>query len=183
MVWPGSAMTRLTRSVFAGPGQWSRGGWWNTTMSPWWTSCQLKNAFHTRIRSPMSSVGSMDELGIEKTWNTNARAPSASSDAIRRVTAHPVRERRRRRAGGAPASPGTSPAGFSGAPLRSAVLAIPALPAAVRRLRRPDGIGADTDGDGGRGAGGAARHVVTAAGDWRVGRRAAAGIPGDRHVQ
>src|SRR5215472_10158901 len=138
MVWPGRAITRLTRSV-SGPGQWSRGGWVNTTMSPWCTSCQLKNAFQTRIRSLMSRVDSMDEEGIEKTWNTNARRPSASDNATNRATAHPARTR---------------------APPGSAALVMPVHGAAVRG--RPRGA---ADGYGGGGPGGAASHVIVAVRD------------------
>ena len=57
-------MTRLTRSPFCGPGQSSSGGWLNTTMSPSRTSCELKNAFCTRIRSYTPSVGTIDDEGI-----------------------------------------------------------------------------------------------------------------------
>src|SRR5215472_9896774 len=163
MVWPGRAITRLTRSV-SGPGQWSRGGWVNTTMSPWCTSCQLKNAFQTRIRSLMSRVDSMDEEGIEKTWNTNARRPSASDNATSRATAHPARVRARPRPGGLPgplwtslASSSGAPATSSGAPPGSAALVMPAHGAAVRGL-----LGGDADGYGGGGSDGAASHVVVA---------------------
>src|SRR5215470_2403794 len=156
MVWPGSAMTRLTRSLFAGPGQWSSGGWLNTTMSPWCTSCQLKNAFQTRIRSPMPNVGSMDEVGIEKAWSTSARTPNASDNATRRAMAHPASVRARRRPGGLPAAPWLSPAASPGAPPTSAVLATAAHGAVAGRLVR-----GDADGYGGRGAG-APGHAVTA---------------------
>src|SRR5215469_1500920 len=155
MVWPGSAMTRLTRSVFAGPGQLSSGGWVNTTMSPWCTSCQLKNAFQTRIRSPISNVDSMDELGIEKTWNTNTRRPNASDNATSRAMAHPASVRARRRAGGFPAAPWLPLAASPGAPPRSAVLAMAAHDAVAGRLVRGEA-------DGNRGAGGALSHAVTA---------------------
>src|SRR5215469_12723225 len=157
MVWPGSAMTRLTRSLLAGPGQRSSGGWVNTTMSPWCTSCQLKNAFQTRIRSPISNVDSMDEVGIEKAWNTNARTPSASDNATRRATAHPASVRPRRRAGGIPAGPWLSLAASPETPSKSAVLAMAAPGAVAGRLRR-----GDAGGYGGRGAGGTASHAVTA---------------------
>src|SRR5215469_12511106 len=156
MVWPGRAITRLTRSV-SGPGQWSRGGWVDTTMSPWCTACQLKNAFQTRIRSLISRVDSMDEEGIEKTWNTNARRPSASDNATSRATAHPARVRARPRPGGLPGPPWTSLASSSGAPPGSAALVMPAHGAAVRGL-----LGGDADGYGGGGSDGAASHVVVA---------------------
>ena len=51
------------------PGQWSRGGWVNTTMSPSRTWCQLKNAFCTRM--PVVDVerrhhgGAGDREGLE----------------------------------------------------------------------------------------------------------------------
>src|SRR5215467_502692 len=155
MVWPGSAMTRLTRSAFADPGQWSSGGWVNTTMSPWCTSCQLKKAFQTRIRSPISNVDSMDEVGIEKAWNTNTRRLNASDNATSRAMAHPARVRARRRAGGFPAAPWLSLAASPGAPPRSAALAMADHDAVAGRLARGDA-------DVYRGAGSALSHAVTA---------------------
>src|SRR6516165_8516437 len=182
MVWPGRAITRLTRSV-SGPGQWSRGGWVNTTMSPWCTSCQLKNAFQTRIRSLMSRVDSMDEEGIEKTWNTNARRPSASDNATTRATAHPARARARPPPGGLPAAPSASlapapgsPATPSGTPPGSAALVMPAHGAAVRGLSR-----GDADGYGGGGPGGVASHVIVAVRDGPVAGGASA--PGDARAR
>src|SRR5215471_7713619 len=104
MVWPGSAMTRLTRSLFAGPGQWLSGGWLNTTMSPWCTSCQLKNAFQTRIRSPMPNVGSMDEVGIGALTAIPASdppkpqpQPAGHPDALDRIKVYAKRGHPRRR--------------------------------------------------------------------------------------
>src|SRR5487761_272423 len=78
-------MTRLTRSLPCGPPHSSSGGWLNTTMSPSRTSCQVKNAFWTRIRSYTPSVGTMDDEGIQKVWNANARTRPASSTARRRL--------------------------------------------------------------------------------------------------
>src|SRR6266705_31546 len=133
MVWPGSAMTRLTRSVPAGPPQWSRGGWVNTTMSPSRNWCQLKNAFCTRIRSRASSAGTMEVLGIEKTWNTNVRMPNASSSAGARQMAHPAKTRRRD--GDASRAASGPPAARTGVPSRRSV-AFDQMSAAVGQLVR-----------------------------------------------
>src|SRR6266702_2603505 len=133
MVWPGSAMTRLTRSVPAGPPQWSRGGWVNTTMSPSRNWCQLKNAFCTRIRSRASSAGTMEVLGIEKTWNTNVRMPNASSSAGARQMAHPAKTRRRD--GDASRAASGPPAARPGVPSRRSV-AFDQMSAAVGQLVR-----------------------------------------------
>src|ERR1700691_903962 len=125
-------MTRLTRSPCCGPGQCSRGGWVNTTISPARTSCQLKNAFWTRIRSYTLSVGTMDDEGIQKVWNTYARTTKASSTATRMMMAVSASDRvlRRRRwltlAG--PASAGPTSAGSAAAGPASAGPAMPAYP-------------------------------------------------------
>src|SRR5487761_349647 len=118
-------MTRLTRSPAGTPPHWSRGGWVNTTMSPSRTSCQLKNAFCTRIRSYTASVGTIDADGMEKTSHAYARKRTDSSAATRSVTTVSVSPRRhRRRCGPAPtgsalagsvlAGPGSAGAGMSG---------------------------------------------------------------------
>src|ERR1700759_1460522 len=114
-------MTRLTRSPCWGPGQWSSGGWLNTTMSPAGTSDQGKNAFWTRMRSLTLRVGTMDVDGIQKVWNTNNRTSRATSPAARIVTAVSARVRSQRgrpepgRAGPASAGPGSAGAGSAGA--------------------------------------------------------------------
>src|ERR1700729_4173694 len=68
-------------------------------MSPSRTSCQLKNAFCTRIRSYTLSVGTMDDEGIQKVWNTYARTRKASKTAKRMMMAVSASDRilRRRR--------------------------------------------------------------------------------------
>ena len=61
-------------------------------------------------------MGTIELVGIEKTWNTNVRMPNASSSASATQMAHPARARRRdgraaRVASGPPAPrPGVPPA-------------------------------------------------------------------------
>src|SRR5580704_11053459 len=109
-------MTRLTRSP--SPRQWSSGGWLNTTIWPSCTSCQVKNAFWTRTRSYTSIVGTIDDEGIQKVWNTNVRTRPASSTATRIVTAVSVsaRRHRRRRRGTVPAGPSSAGPAMRGFP-------------------------------------------------------------------
>src|ERR1700689_4687315 len=125
-------MTRLTRSPCCGPGQGSRGGWVNTPISPARTSCQLKNAFWTRIRSYTLSVGTMDDEGIQKVWNTYARTTKASSTATRMMMAVSASDRVLRRRRGLilaePASAGPTSAGSAAAEPASAGPAMPAYP-------------------------------------------------------
>ena len=133
------------------PGQWSRGGWVNTTMSPSRSWCQLKNAFCTRIRSPTSSVGTMEVVGIEKAWNANVRMPKVSASASARVMAHPASTRRRdggarvRQAGRLPRA--RSPAQVIGPPKSAVVMPVTAVrcaaPPAVPRIGGPSSPPAD----------------------------------------
>ena len=83
----------------------------------------------------------MEVLGIEKTWNTNARMPNASSSASARQMVHPAKTRRRD--GGAlraareasAARPGVPPRS-SGAPSKSAVV----MPVTAVRRAAPSPI-------------------------------------------
>src|ERR1039457_4625030 len=124
IVWPGSATTRLTRSPAGTPPHWSRGGWVNTTMSPSWTSCQLKNAFCTRIRSFTASVGTMDADGTQKISPAYVRSRTDSSAATRSVMTVSVSPRRhRRRCGPVPAGSVLAGSVLAGAVLAGSVLA------------------------------------------------------------
>src|ERR1035438_1976359 len=145
-------MTRLTRSP-PGPPQWSSGGWLNTTMSPSRTSCQLKNAFWTRTRSYTPSVGTMDDEGIQKVWNTNARARPASSTATRIVTTVSISGRLHRRRRGGLASAGAASAGPVPAGPASAGSVMPGFPDDHLLV----GGGGGRGGGRGGGGGGAAR--------------------------
>ena len=89
----------------------------------------------------------MEELGIEKTWNTNVRMPNASSSTSASEMAQPARERTRdggalRAASGPPAARPGVPPRSSGAPPKSAV-GMPvtavrcAAPAATARIAVP----------------------------------------------
>src|ERR1039457_3872785 len=124
IVWPGSAATRMRRCPAGTAPHWSRGGWVITTMSPSWTSCQLKNAFCTRIRSFTASVGTMDADGTQKISPAYVRSRTDSSAATRSVMTVSVSPRRhRRRCGPVPAGSVLAGSVLAGSVLAGSVLA------------------------------------------------------------
>ena len=169
MVWPGSAITRLTRSVPAGPPEWSRGGWVKTTMSPSRSWCQLKNAFCKQDpaidvkRRNHGGAGDREDLEHERPDAQRQQQHQCHGDCPSGEGAAPRWRRLARVKRAARRAPG-SPARSSGAPPRSAVV-MPvtavrcAAPAAIPRIGGPPPpyrgwAGADgrrADGPAGRG--------------------------------
>ena len=96
-------MTRLTRSVPGGPGQWSRGGWVNTTMSPDAGRASRRTLSQRGSGPRCQASAPWTQLGIEKVWNANARRPNVSASASARSPGPPgqgAAPRRRRLARG-----------------------------------------------------------------------------------